>query len=220
MPSRFPSAGNITPSPTAASAHSKPSTAFGCWPRQRNFTALRRTAPSSTTPFMSRPANPLPSADELNRVFRYDANADELYWRIVPEVPARVRGKRALTAKSGSGYLFGSFRGQHMQRHRVIWKLATGLEPLEIDHIDGDRTNNRVSNLRSVTHVENCRARGRYATNTSGITGVSWNARENKWLAYIHVDGRMKNLGLFGSKEAAATARAIAENIQGYNVRA
>jgi len=152
-------------------------------------------------------------------VFRYDEETGHLFWTNDPSVTPRVRGKRALGALSGSGYHFGSLDGRYLQSHRVIWKLSTGVDPEEIDHIDGDRSNNRLSNLRSVDHRKNCRSRGMFSTNTSGSTGVSWIKRDQKWMASIYVEGRARNLGLFGSKEAAIEARSIAEEAQGYNVR-
>lgn len=152
-------------------------------------------------------------------VFRYDGETGHLFWTNDTSVPPRVRGKRALGARSGSGYYFGSLDGRYLQSHRVIWKLATGVDPEEIDHIDGDQSNNRLSNLRSVSHQQNCRTRGVYATNTSGTTGVSWIEREQKWMASIHADGKAHNLGLYASKDAAIAARTIAEQTLGYNVR-
>jgi hypothetical protein len=70
-----------------------------------------------------------------------------------------------------------------------------------------------------VSHEENCKNRRKYSHNTSGVTGVSWNERDQKWLAFIHIDKRMKNLGVFKSKEEAIAARRAAEELLGYTVR-
>lgn len=152
-------------------------------------------------------------------MFRYDPITGDLFWSRNEVVPSRVRGKAALTSRASNGYLFGSFGGQYLARHRVIWKLLKGSEPQEIDHIDGDPSNNRIENLRSMSHEENCKNRRKYSHNTSGVTGVSWNERDQKWLAFIHIDKRMKNLGVFKSKEEAIAARRAAEELLGYTVR-
>ena len=162
---------------------------------------------------------PLPEHQILLRIFVYDEEGDELRWTNDPLVPVRVRGKLALNSRSGSGYRFGRFQGKHLSRHRAIWKLVTGTEPDELDHIDGNPGNDRPSNLRSVSHQENCRNRKVYATNKSGVPGVSWNARDGKWMAHIHIGKRMKNLGMFANKSDAIAAREAAEVEQGYKVR-
>ncbi len=164
-------------------------------------------------------AKPLPDQSVLLSVFVYDMQTGVLSWRAHPTVNARVVGKRALNSVASNGYRFGTYLGQYLAQHRVIWKYVHGTDPDQIDHIDGDRSNNRVGNLRSVTPSENCRARGKYQTNTSGTPGVSWNRRDRKWYAFIHADGRMINLGMYGAKEAAISARQVAEHIHGYNVR-
>lgn len=168
---------------------------------------------------MAKLAQPLPTQEQLARVFRYDFATGDLFWTDDVSVSARVRGKAALNSIASNGYRFGSYQGQYLARHRVIWKLVNGNEPAEIDHIDGDPANNKFSNLRSVTHEENCRNRKRYSTNTSGVAGVSWNARAQRWYAYIYIDTRMKNLGMFATKEEAIAARQAAELLLGYNVR-
>jgi hypothetical protein len=168
---------------------------------------------------MTKPSKPLPSQQEIVRVFRYDPNTGRLFWRDSEHVTKRMRGKPALMARASNGYLFGSYKGQYLAQHRVVWKLLNGSDPVEIDHIDGDPTNNRIENLRSVYHAENCRNRKRYSHNTSGVSGVSWNARAGRWYAYIHIEKRMKNLGMFMSKDEAIAARKAAEELLGYTTR-
>ena len=101
-------------------------------------------------------------------------------------------------------------------QHRVIWAICKGEEPQEIDHIDGDVTNNRIANLRSVSHQENCKHRRVYSTNRSGHPGVSWKASEGRWYACIHVDGKQRSLGLHRNIADAVKARKNAETEHGY----
>jgi hypothetical protein len=75
-----------------------------------------------------------------------------------------------------------------------------------VDHIDGDGLNNRRSNLRPATHIQNLQNQRRRSNNTSGHKGVSWDAPRGKWLARIQVDGARRYLGIFDTAEAAALA--------------
>jgi hypothetical protein len=86
----------------------------------------------------------------------------------------------------------------------------------QIDHINGDRLDNRICNLRVASHAENQRNSRRPTANTSGIKGVSWDKRESKWQANIRVNNKMINLGRFNNKEdAAAVYRAAALRYHG-----
>jgi hypothetical protein len=81
------------------------------------------------------------------------------------------------------------------------------------DHIDKNELNNVKSNLRRCTHQQNDFNRGLYKNNTSGITGVYWNKKSNKWVASIMIDGKTKYLGLFIDKKEAIKTRLKAEQI-------
>lgn len=98
--------------------------------------------------------------------------------------------------------------------HRLAWAWMTGEWPEEdIDHIDHDGSNNRWSNLRAVSHKDNARNLSLKTNNTSGINGVSFDVRRNKWTAYIQVDGKSKYLGAYVDLQEAAKARESA-NVQ------
>jgi hypothetical protein len=110
----------------------------------------------------------LPSRDELRALLRYDQKTGQLFWRYrskemfqvsnggrtpqhaCDQWNARWADKEALT-KINIGYRCGRLNYQYVLAHRVIWKLMTGEEANEIDHIDGNRGNNTWNNLRSVT---------------------------------------------------------------------
>lgn len=77
---------------------------------------------------------------------------------------------------------------------------------LSYDHINGNRSDNRISNLRLAQHRENGQNQALRKTNTSGKHGVSWSKPHNKWAAYIMKDGRKRHLGLFDSLEDAGDA--------------
>lgn len=81
----------------------------------------------------------------------------------------------------------------------------------EIDHINGDRKDNRLENLRLATSSENKQNIGLKSNNRSGFTGVSWFAAAKKWRADITIAGKMRHLGRFDTPEAAAEAYAKAK---------
>jgi hypothetical protein len=91
--------------------------------------------------------------------------------------------------------------------HQLAWWFVHGVIPhgLFVDHIDGDATNNAISNLRLVTHSENHRNRRIQSNNSSGVPGVQM--RRGKWCARIKINGKEKYLGSFASKEQAIDAR-------------
>ena len=79
------------------------------------------------------------------------------------------------------------------------------------DHIDRNELNNRKYNLRKCTQQENCRNRSLMSNNTSGITGVSWNKKANKWVAYIKTSEANIYLGSFANIDEAIETRLKAE---------
>lgn len=78
----------------------------------------------------------------------------------------------------------------------------------EIDHINGDKTDNRACNLRLATHAQNMRNRPMKPGNKSGAKGVSWHKTNRKWVAQIQVNRRKKTIGYYITIEDAAAAYA------------
>lgn len=87
--------------------------------------------------------------------------------------------------------------------HRVV---IAAPDEYHVDHINGDRLDNRRCNLRLATNQQNCWNQGLGARNTSGFKGVSWHSRDLLFGAHIRVDGRQKTLGYFPDAEVAARA--------------
>lgn len=175
----------------------------------------------------------LPDQATLNRLLRYDAETGKLYWRARPMAAfpdgrfgrawaagkwnTRYAGKEAISTPDSSGYLHGSIAGQFVLAHRVIWKMITGEEPVQIDHEDGDRSNNRLSNLASVSEGRNKLNLAIQRRNTSGVTGVTWRPDEGKWMAQINIGGSYHYLGLHGDFDQAVTVRRAAEQRLGFH---
>lgn len=175
------------------------------------------------------------TSDFLCKLLRYEPSTGKLFWRErTAEVfrdgghsaehkcawwNAQYAGAEAFTAKNGDGYFHGSIMSRPFLSHRVIWAMETGEWPVDqIDHIDHDRANNRMGNLREASNQKNSKNRCLSANNTSGFCGVSWNKRDARWIAYIKIpDARKKNLGSFTDKEDAIAARAAASVRYGYH---
>lgn len=124
----------------------------------------------------------------------------------------RYAGKVAGTfAKTGYRQLM--IDGKTMLAHRVAWAIVHGAWPDgDIDHINGERSDNRICNLRLATRSQNLQnIRKIRGDNRCGVTGVFFNAKHNKWQAQITSNGKGKYLGLFEDKSSAAQAYATAK---------
>lgn len=126
-------------------------------------------------------------------------------------------GKEAFTCVGGRGYKTGAIFGRPYLSHRVIYALYHGYWPGEIDHKNHNRSDNRIENLREVTHIENHKNRSLNSTNTSGFNGVSFNKRNKKWMARIRHEGESRYLGLFTDIASAIAARKAANIKYGYH---
>lgn len=155
-------------------------------------------------------------AIKLREILTYDPESGDLFWLYrdySPDMDDRARkifnakyaGKKALSHRNAElGYMQGSIFGKRYWAHRVIWALVYGQWPdNEIDHINGDRSDNRLSNLRACIRLENSRNKKRLSVNTSGFKGVSPHKESGKWRATICVNGKQLSLGYFHKKEDA-----------------
>lgn len=109
--------------------------------------------------------------------------------------------------QNGNGYTRISIDGVSYYAHRLAWLWVHGEWPEhEIDHTNGLRSDNRVTNLRAAEHNENMQNQPLRSTNTSGRHGVSWSKLHGKWAAYIMTRGRKRHLGLFDDVDEAGRA--------------
>ena len=144
-----------------------------------------------------------------NSYFEYKDG--KLYWK-VNKGTAKV-GEEAGYINEDTGYIDVGFDYKRYQAHRIIWEMHYGSIPegMEIDHIWHNKLDNRIENLRLVTPIENSRNKSKHKNNISGVTGVSWNKRDNKWNVYIGVNGKNKYLGSFSDFNQAVDIRKQAE---------
>ena len=101
--------------------------------------------------------------------------------------------------------------------HRLAFLYVYGEMPEQIDHINHDRLDNRISNLRAANKADNCRNRSKALNNKSGVTGVHWEKKCLAWEVRIGVDGETKRVGYFKDLLSAACARKSAERKYGYH---
>ncbi|MDE4303615.1 HNH endonuclease signature motif containing protein [Phaeobacter gallaeciensis] len=128
-------------------------------------------------------------------------------------------GQRAFTRKADANVRYtATVLGHGFSSPRIAWAVHFGEWPKEqMDHINGDPSDNRICNLRDVSAVENNRNAARRSDNTSGVTGVSWDAVNNRWKVTISVNKRNLWVGDFARKSDAIEARKAAEQEHGYH---
>ena len=175
-----------------------------------------------------------PSPSVLRQLIDYDPETGALVWR-VRDVSfftdgkmsalgamniwnARYADNPALKVKGSNGYFVGTIFGRKYLAHRVSWAIYSGEWPEhQIDHINGNKLDNRIANLRSATNQENSKNRAICIRNTSGTIGVCWYNRDRVWVAKIYKNGRRIVIGRFKIKDDAISARAKANLECGYH---
>lgn len=150
------------------------------------------------------------SVEELKQRLSYDAATGTVRWTITYSSHA-IKGKEA-GCVNAAGYKVIRINKKLHLAHRIAWAIEHGAWPEnEIDHINGDRLDNRLVNLRQATHAENSCNTKMQSNNTSGFKGV--HRHKNGWRAVIKSGGRTRCLGVHVSKEAAAKAYAKAASL-------
>lgn len=151
----------------------------------------------------------------LKELLDYDPDTGVFRWRI--HKPPIILGKEAGN-KSTIGYMRINVDVKSYYSHRLAWLYMYGhLPENEIDHINHNRSDNRIANLREVTHSQNHRNQSLQKSNTSGVVGVCWVRSKGKWLAQITAKGKHMYLGIFESFGDAVAARKKAEIIHRFH---
>ena len=147
---------------------------------------------------------PLPPLAVLREMFRYDPDTGAI-WNLVSRTRRRS-GERAESVDA-AGYFTVSVRGAVLKAARVAWYLHYGKEPTAfVDHIDGNKQNNRILNLRDATHILNTYNRAVASHSKSRIKGVHRRKDNGLWRAYISANGKRVSLGQYKTKTDAADA--------------
>lgn len=145
------------------------------------------------------------SAEEVRRRIRVDPDTGALFWRSDPP-KGRLVGDRLPFRDNGNGYLYSTVNRRGYGVHRLVWAALRGVWPVEVDHIDGDKSNNRPANLREASRSQNECNKTVKSNNTSGYKGVGWHKCKDRWRAYIQIDGRQISLGYHDTPELAHRA--------------
>ena len=158
------------------------------------------------------------SKEELEELFYYDPDVGCLRWKEKRGKGVVNPGDRfgSVSIRNEASHRLGTVMGKSYYEHRLIWLLIYGEWPNVVDHIDGDGLNNKLDNLRNVSHQENCRNTKVSHLNTSGHIGV-WQVRTGNWVASIGDSGANVHLGTFSNYEDAVEARRSAEKSLGYH---
>jgi len=171
----------------------------------------------------------LPDIEFISQLLTCDPETGKLFW--LPRSPNmfsagnssseircknwndRYSGREAFTAINRQGYKTGSILNKLYKAHRVVWALHYSEDAdRQIDHINGDRIDNRIVNLRLATNQENQMNRTKGVGIYSKHKGVTWDKGRGLWVAKIGINGKTLNLGRFSSECAAKDAYGRAAN--------
>jgi hypothetical protein len=144
--------------------------------------------------------------DRLRDALRYDSESGEFIWNI----PSRYKPE-LIGAKAGSvsryGYIEIRIGRRLYKAHRLAWLYVHGRWPDDaLDHIDGNRQNNRIANLREASYAENSQNHSLRRNNSSGHQGVCFDALRGKWVAQLNVGKRNVLRKRYAAKDEAISA--------------
>lgn len=150
--------------------------------------------------------------NKLREVLEYDKNTGIFTWK-----KDIYRGKQTckniLVAKGDragcldrDGYRYIKYNYKKYSEHRLAYMFTYDKIPTFVDHIDGNKQNNKIDNLRECSRVQNGQNRSKMANNTTGYKGVHYDKRYNKYAAQIRNNKRLEWLGYYENSEDAAKA--------------
>lgn len=161
------------------------------------------------------------SISDLKKLIKYDPITGFLYW--LPRTPdmftdgkhtaahtcakwnSKMAGKRAFTALN-EGRPHGRIWRKPYYAHRVAWALTYRYWPIEVDHKNHDPSDNRLTNLRACSHIQNLSNQSSTKGSSSKYLGVSWDKSRDKWAASISPKGKTIHLGRHATEMGAALA--------------
>lgn len=163
----------------------------------------------------------LPALSILSRVLDVNFDTGELWWKVrSPDLfetqvrsaewlckswNGRFAGGLALTSVTSKGYHQGRILGITYQAHRIIYYMATGLQPKYIDHKNGIKTDNALLNLRAATPEGNA-THSKLRGGASQYRGVHWQSQNKNWVATIRHNSKRHHIGSFADETLAAKA--------------
>lgn len=142
------------------------------------------------------------SQELLHELFEY--RGGELYWKISPSEKIKIGS--VVGAVNSHGYKVTKVNYKGYRVHRLIFLYHYGYMPKFVDHIDCNKLNNRIENLRDVTQSQNLLNRKIFKCSKSGVKGVYWHKGKKRWTAGCSKDGQWYNLGTHNTKDEAIKA--------------
>lgn len=157
---------------------------------------------------------PVLTQEDVRELFDYDPETGEL----ISKVHRAFVSKGSVAGTISRGYLVVWIKGKLYRLHRVIWLHVYGYLPeLDIDHINGIKSDNRLCNLREVSRSCNMRNVSNSKANRSGVKGISLYSVDGKWEAYITINFKRYWLGKYGDFTEAVAHRLAAEQCVGWS---
>lgn len=147
---------------------------------------------------------------ELKEMFSYDPDTG-LFTNLTVRGHGRIKIGDIAGNIYANGYRYIEIKGKAFRSCRLVWLYVNGELPTKfVEHRNGNKSDDRLRNLRLATNSENQANRGAPSNNTSGTKGVRFDSDRMKWRAQIMVNGKSKNLGRFQTREEAMAAYANA----------
>lgn len=147
----------------------------------------------------------LPPKEKILYYYTYDKDKGKLYFNF-PITKGKYKRKIGDEAGSGTPYLNVYIENKVYKVHRIIYFLETGEQPVEIDHKDKDKLNNKFNNLRDGTDGVNARNKNPSSANKSGYKGSFWREKQKKWISQAQFKGKIYSIGAYDTNEEAAEA--------------
>lgn len=152
---------------------------------------------------------------DILKYFVYNTKTGLLHWAVDKQ---RVRKGDVAGYTTSQGYIYVQVDGKLYPSHRLVYLMFNDVDIGEnhIDHIDGNKTNNRIENLRLVSPAINNRNKPMTSRNKSGEMGVSWHKGLGRWRVQLNTDSGKTHLGYFDDIESAVKVRDVAYKKHGY----
>jgi hypothetical protein len=155
------------------------------------------------------------TADYVRSILDYDPETGIFRWKWRNDVAKQSWNTRYAGTVVGSlrnGYIIAKINYRDYSAHRIAWLVTHGVwPPDELDHINGNKADNRISNLRLATRQQNMCNTKIWNTSSTGVKGVCWRKEYKKYCARVTIDSKRTHLGYFDTIAEAAAARAAAE---------
>lgn len=143
----------------------------------------------------------------LHELLDYNSDTGSFRWKVASA--ARIKPDSTAGSLDNHGYIKITIKRKLFKAHRLAWLYVFGEMPNgQVDHINGDRSDNRIQNLRIVSNKQNQENVGPRSNNSTGFRGVSFNKKSGKYEAYITNNRKKTSLGMFDSPELAASVSA------------